>query len=94
MRIAGFRNKGLERLWGRGEARGAARQHESKLRAMLTVIGDAENVAELSSVPGWHLHPLKGSRKGIWSLRLTRNYRLTFRVSGDVVSEIDVEDYH
>ena len=43
---------------------------------------------------GWRLHPLKGDRKGVWSLTVTRNHRLTFRVTGSVVSEIDFEDYH
>jgi proteic killer suppression protein len=94
MRIAGFRHKDLERFWRRDEARGVARQHEAKLRAMLTAIEEAENVAELETVPGWRLHPLKGNRKGVWSLTVTRNHRLTFRVEGSSVSEIDFEDYH
>jgi toxin HigB-1 len=94
MRIAGFRRKDLERFWRRDEARGVARQHEAKLRAMLTAIEEAENVAELETVPGWRLHPLKGNRKGVWSLTVTRNHRLTFRVEGSSVSEIDFEDYH
>jgi toxin HigB-1 len=94
MRIASFRNRDLERFWRRNQARGIAQQYEAKLRAMLTAIEEAENIAELSSVPGWRLHPLKGSRKGTWSLRLDRNYRLTFRVANRVIGEIDVEDYH
>jgi proteic killer suppression protein len=94
MRIVGFRNRDLERLWRRDEMRGVARQHAAKLRAMLTAIEEAENVAELATLPGWRLHPLKGDRKGIWSLTVTRNHRLTFRVAGSVVSEIDFEDYH
>jgi antitoxin MazE len=61
------------------------------------IIQDAYSRGEitlLSSVPGWRLHPLKGGRKGTWSLRLDRNYRLTFRVANRVIGEIDVEDYH
>ncbi len=61
---------------------------------MLTAIEEAENVAELATLPGWRLHALKGDRKGIWSLTVTRNHRLTFRIAGSVVSEIDFEDYH
>jgi proteic killer suppression protein len=72
MRITSFRHKDLERLWLRDEARGVARQHEAKLRAMLTAIEEAENVSELETVPGWRLHPLKGNRKGVWSLVITR----------------------
>ena len=57
---------------------------------MLTTIEEAENVAELDTVAGWRLHPLKGDRKGVWSLKLSRNHRLTFRVEGSVASEIDL----
>jgi proteic killer suppression protein len=94
MRIAGFRHKDLERFWRRDEARGVARQHEAKLRAMLTALEEAENLAELETVPGWRLHPLKGDRRGTWSMSVTRNQRLTFKVDEQVVSEIDFEDYH
>jgi proteic killer suppression protein len=94
MRIVSFRQKEIERFWRRDEARGVVQQHEPKLRAMLTALEEAENVVELETIPGWRLHPLKGSRKGIWSLTVRRNYRLTFRVEGSVISEIDFEDYH
>ena len=94
MKIASFRKKDFERFWLGGPARGVVQQYEAKLRAMLTVIEEAATVAELDSVPGWRLHPLKGDRKGIWSLKLLRNYRVTFRIIGDVASEIDIEDYH
>lgn len=61
---------------------------------MLTALEEAENVAELETIPGWRLHPLKGDRKGVWSLTVTRNYRLTFRVERSLISEIDLEDCH
>ena len=94
MRIVGFRNRELERLWRHDEARGVARQYERKLRAMVTAIEEAEDVTELATVPGWRLHQLKGDRRGVWSLTVTHNHRLTFRVEGSNVSEIDYEDYH
>jgi toxin HigB-1 len=94
MRIVSFRHKDLERFWRRDEARGVVRQHEAKLRAMLTVLEEAENIGEIETVPGWRLHPLKGDRKGFWSLTVTRNYRLTFRVEGSAIGEIDFEDCH
>ncbi len=94
MRIASFRHKDLDQFWRRDEARGLVRQHEAKLRAMLTVLEEAENLAELETIPGWRLHPLKGDRRGFWSLTVTRNYRLIFRVEKSVISEVDLEDYH
>ena len=94
MRIVSFRNRELERFWRYGEVRGVARQYEAKLRAMLTTIEEAETITEIDTIPGWRLHPLRGDRKGTWSLKLSRNQRLTFRVAGSAVSEIDFEDYH
>ena len=94
MRIVSFRHKDIDLLWQRDEARGVARQHQAKLRAMLTALEEAESIVELETVPGWRLHPLKGGRRGVWSLTVTRNYRLTFRVEGSIISEVDFEDYH
>jgi proteic killer suppression protein len=94
MRVVSFRHKDIERLWRHDEGRGIARQHEAKLRAMLTALEEAENIAELATIPGWRLHPLKGNRKGVWSLTVSRNHRLTFRIEGQTISEIDFEDYH
>jgi proteic killer suppression protein len=94
MRIASFRNREIERFWRYDEVRGVVSQYQYKLRAMLTALDEAENIAELETVPGWRLHPLKGDRRGTWSMTVTRNHRLTFKVEGQVVSAIDFEDYH
>ena len=94
MRIVGFRHRDLERLWRLDNARGVARQYEAKIRAMLTALQEAENIGELGTIRGWRLHPLRGDRKGFWSLAVTGNRRLTFRVSNNTVTEIDFEDYH
>ncbi len=55
-----------------------------------------EDEAELRSVPGWKAHQLTGDRKGVWSLSLTRNWRLTFRIdrTGLEIIDLDYEDYH
>jgi proteic killer suppression protein len=39
---------------------------------------------------------LKGGRKGVWSLHVTRNWRLTFRIDAaeGEVFDVDLEDYH
>jgi proteic killer suppression protein len=94
MEIVGFRHKGLERFWRTGDSRGVSSKWAEKMRAMLTAIEEANGVAEIGSIPGWKLHPLKGSRKGAWSMWITGNQRLTFIVSGEEVSELNIEDYH
>jgi proteic killer suppression protein len=55
-----------------------------------------EDVGELRDVPGWKVHQLSGDRKGTWSLIVTRNWRITFRIDrieGEIF-DLDYEDYH
>ena len=94
MRLATFRHKGLERFWRDDDASGVPAQQVEKLRAMLTAIEEAQGINEIALFSGWKLHPLKGNRKGTWSMTVTRNYRLTFKPRGIAIEEIDLEDYH
>jgi proteic killer suppression protein len=45
-------------------------------------------------MPGWKLHPLKGDRRGQYAITVTRNRRITFRLRGSMVTDVDFEDYH
>jgi proteic killer suppression protein len=93
-RIVSIRHKGLARLWRADEARGVPADQVQRIRAALTLLSAAPNLRMVGTVPGWRLHELKGERKGTWSLTITRNWRLTFRVEGGSVHDIDFEDYH
>ena len=51
---------------------------------------------ELRAIAAWKVHTLTGDRKGTWSLRVTRNRRLTFRIDPveQEISDVNLEDYH
>lgn len=65
-----------------------------KLRKMLAFLQDTREPGELRALPNWNAHQLSGDRKGTWSLYVTRNRRLTFRVDGDEITDVNLEDYH
>ena len=44
--------------------------------------------------PGYRLHPLRGDREVMWSIRISGNWRLTFRFEGYEVVDVDLIDYH
>jgi proteic killer suppression protein len=44
--------------------------------------------------PGWRIHQLTGDRSGTWSISASGNWRITFRISGDEIVDLDLEDYH
>ena len=63
---------------------------------MLTFLQEMKDAQELRDVPSWNAHQLTGDRKGTWSLSVTRNWRITFRIDpaeGEIL-DLDYEDYH
>jgi proteic killer suppression protein len=45
-------------------------------------------------IPGYFFHPLTGDRAGTYSVRVTGNWRITFRWQGQDAIAVDHEDYH
>jgi toxin HigB-1 len=94
MRIRGFRHKGLRLLFEEDSARGLPRETVDKLRKMLAFLQDVSTASEVRDVPVWKAHQLTGDRRGTWSLHVTRNWRLTFRIEDGEIVDVDFEDYH
>lgn len=94
MRIRTFAHAGLRRLYLRDQARGLPPDAVDKLRKMLAFLQDMETEQEVRTIPGWRAHQLTGDRQGTWSLRVTGNWRLTFKVEAGELVEVNYEDYH
>ena len=61
---------------------------------MLLATLDTAHTIEDIDIPGLRLHPLKGSDRGRWSIRVNENWRLTFEFREGHVHELDYEDCH
>lgn len=94
MEIRNFVHKGLKRLYAEDDAKGLPPDAAGKLRAMLTFLQDMRDPETLRAFPLWRAHLLAGDRKGVWSLHVTRNWRLTFQIKNDEILDVDYEDYH
>jgi proteic killer suppression protein len=46
------------------------------------------------AIPGFHLHPLKGDRKGEWAVWVSGNWRITFAFHDGHAYQLNYEDYH
>ena len=44
--------------------------------------------------PGYRLHRLGGNRRDVWSVRVSGNWRITFRFSENQAVDVNLEDYH
>ena len=96
MRIRNILHKGLRRFVERDDPSGLQPAVVEKLRRMISFLQDMEREEELRTVPSWKAHMLTGDRKGTWSLFVTKNWRMTFRIDVDEIEiiDLDYEDYH
>ena len=91
--IKSFRHKGLEKFFNAGTTRGIKPDHVKKLRRILTTLDAAETLDDLNA-PDFKLHELKGKEKGVWSVWVNKNWRVTFTFTKGNAEIVDYRDYH
>ena len=91
--IVGFKHKGLERFFRTGSTRGIQAAHASKITRILQTL-DAAASAQGMDLPGFRLHPLKGKLRGLWSVTVSGNWRITFRFTDRGAELVDYQDHH
>ena len=96
MRVRNFIHKGVKKLYADDRVRGVPPDAVDKLRKMLAFLDEMEDPEELRMFPSWKAHTLTGDRKGTWSLSVTANRRLTFRIdlAEREICDVNLEDYH
>ena len=96
MKIRNFTHKGLKKLYAEDSPKGVPPDTVDKLRKMFAYLDDMQDPEELRTLAAWKAHLLTGDRKGTWSLSVTRNRRLTFRIdpAEQEVCDLNLEDYH
>jgi proteic killer suppression protein len=93
MAIKNFAHKGLERFFLTGSKAGIQAAHELRLKGILFALTRAADPADMA-FPGWGLHELQGKRAGTWAVKVSGNWRVTFRFIGNDANDVDYEDYH
>lgn len=96
MKIRNVVHKRLRRFIEDDDTTGVQAAVVPKLRRIISFLQDMEREDELRSVPSWKAHQLTGDRKGTWSLFVTKNRRITFRIDQMEIEiiDLDYEDYH
>jgi proteic killer suppression protein len=96
VKIRNFAHRGLKRLYTEDSAKGVPPDTVDKLRKMFAYLDNMEDSEELRVLTAWKVHTLTGERKGTWSLSVTGNRRLTFRIdtAEREICDVNLEDYH
>jgi proteic killer suppression protein len=91
--IRSFKDKRAERAFN-GEPvpryRAFARQAEKRLR----LLDAADSLQALRGLPSNHLEALSGDRKGQYSIRINRQWRVCFEWHEDGAHNVEIVDYH
>ena len=90
MIIGKFQHKGLRRLYEDDDPTGVPAHSIGKIKAILAALEFADNLSQVATMPGWKLHPLRGDRKGEYRIAVTGNWRITFRLQGNAVTELNL----
>lgn len=91
--IKTFAHKGLEKFFEIDSTAGIQAKHEKCLRLILTALNAADDLKNLNA-PTFRLHPLKGNKKGLWSMTVNGNWRVVFRFEEGDAYVVDYTDYH
>lgn len=91
--ITSFRHKGLRKYFESGSLAGIQPTHAKRLKMQLAALDTAQTIEDME-IPGFRLHPLKGSSLGRWSIWVNGNWRITFEFENGSAHVLDYEDYH
>ena len=91
--IRTFRHRGLRRLFEQGDPSKIRADQRSRIADVLAHLDQAVKPADVN-LPGYRLHPLKGDLKGVWSVTISGNWRITFRFEDGDAFDVDLVDYH
>jgi proteic killer suppression protein len=91
--ITSFRHKGLRKYFESGSLAGIQPAHANRLKMQLAALDTAQTIEDID-IPGFRLHPLKGSERGRWSIWVNGNWRVTFEFENGNAFVLDYEDYH
>ena len=92
--IGSFKDRRLKRLYEAGDRSKLAPEHGREDREHSGLAGSGRRRMEEMNLPRFRLHPLKGDRKGFWSITVRANWRIVFRFEDGKAFDVELIDYH
>ena len=91
--IKSFKHKGLEQFFIKDNKKLLDAKDLAKIGRILDRL-EAATVVQDMNIPGWDFHELKGNRKGVWSVAVRKNWKITFGFENSDAYDVNLEDYH
>ena len=91
--IRSYRDKKTENFAG-GEFVKDFQQFGRQVEKRLEILDAAESLGDLAALPSNRLEVLSGGRKGQYSIRINRQWRICFEWRSDGPENVEIVDYH
>lgn len=91
--IVSFKHKGLKQFFETGSKKGIQPKHAERLAMILDLLAAATDVWDMN-FPGSGLHLLEPKQAGVWAVKVSGNWRLTFTFEAGEARQVDYVDYH
>ena len=91
--IQSFKDKRTERFF-EGILVLAYHGFASQATRRLTMLDNAESLQDLAALRSNRLESLSGNRRGQYSIRINRQWRICFRWGDDGPYDVEIVDYH
>ena len=92
--IRSFSCEEAEKIWLGTRSRRLPSDIQDVARRKLRLLNNAATLQDLRIPPANRLEPLKGSRKGQWSIRVNDQWRICFHWKSDGPHDVEIVDYH
>jgi len=98
MAIQSFKNKGAEDInygrFSKEALKTLPKELHRRAQIKLARLGAVTSMQDLQELRGNRLEKLKGSRKGLYSIRINDQYRICFRWEKENALNVEIVDYH
>ena len=92
--IRSFKEKMTEAVFNGQQPKGLPADIFKTAQRKLAMINAAASLDDLKVPPGNRLEPLKGDRKGQFSIRINDQYRICFAWTPEGPELVEIIDYH
>jgi len=92
--IKSFTHKGLKKFFYKDDVSGLAPHHVKTIGFMLDAIDSSHHPADLKGIYQHKFSEKQGSGRGVYSIEVNGNWRITFQIDSDGAILLDYRDYH
>ena len=92
--IKDFADKETKKIWNNEISKKLPKEIQKVARRKLRILNNAKSLIDLRIPPNNQLEALKGDRKGQYSIRINRQWRICFIWKENNAYRVEIVDYH